>query len=75
MGEIKRLVAGGRDKISTVLVIKKTSTIATPHRYPLEGFLGSVTWVLIIVRDVDGIKQTEYESEENPDYKFPRARI
>jgi len=25
------------------MVIKKTSTIATPRRYPLEGFLGRVT--------------------------------
>jgi hypothetical protein len=39
--------------ISTM--IKKTSTIATPRRHPLKGFLGSVTWVFMIVRNVDGI--------------------
>src|SRR5712664_1815727 len=36
--------------ISTVM--KKTSTIVTPRRYPLEGFLDSVTWVFM---DVDSI--------------------
>ena len=52
---LKGYAGPSRDKntfaaISTV--IKKTSTIATPRRYPLKGFLGSVTWVFM---DVDGI--------------------